>query len=54
MQKLWYNTNDASGHEKNPSKHEIFVNNKNTKSRVNIKVLELGPLAPLIKGTHFQ
>jgi hypothetical protein len=28
MQKLWYNTNYVSGHEKSPSKHEIFVNNK--------------------------
>jgi hypothetical protein len=28
MKKLWYNTNDASGHEKNLSKHEIFANNK--------------------------
>jgi hypothetical protein len=28
MQKLWYSTNDASGHEKSPSKHEISANNK--------------------------
>jgi hypothetical protein len=52
MQKLWYNTNDASRHEKNPSKHEISTQ-QNTKPRVNIKVLEPTPLAPLIKGAHF-
>jgi hypothetical protein len=28
MQKLWYNTNDASRHEKNPSKHEISTKHK--------------------------
>jgi hypothetical protein len=28
MPKIWYNTNDASGHEKSPSKHEISANNK--------------------------
>jgi hypothetical protein len=33
MQKLWYNTNDASRDEKNPSKHEISTNKKTQNPR---------------------
>jgi hypothetical protein len=33
MQKLWYNTNDASGDEKTRSKHEISTNNKTQNPR---------------------
>jgi hypothetical protein len=33
MQNLWYNTNDAIGHEKSPSKHEISINKKTQNPR---------------------